>query len=103
MLAAQMCNISQNGALFECSRTFDIGELVVLEMTLEGWQRIYVQTHGSPAQIGDPDSLRVNGIVVRTVEVEEKKHHIGISFAHIKGPDLETLREYIAKRLIFEL
>ena len=103
MLKADLVNISLGGALIECEKKFVIGELVILEVNLIGWQHFHAKKSKGFQGLGRSDCLRVNATVVRTEDVSERKFRMGLKFEAIKSHDQEILREYISKRAIFEL
>jgi len=103
MLKAHMQNISQAGALFECEKSFDIGELLILEVNLVGWQNFRQRRNQGAQDMGKTDCLRVNATVVRTVEFNPNKYHIGVQFSNIRAQDHEILKDYISKRILFQL
>jgi hypothetical protein len=103
MTEAQMVNISQEGALFECDKIFKKDELLTLEINLIGWQNFKMRKMQDTLGIDMSGALRVNATVVWWSEINKEKYQIGVQFANIRAHDRDILKEYISKRVIFEL
>jgi c-di-GMP-binding flagellar brake protein YcgR len=103
MQAAEMLNISMEGALFESARAFPLAELLTIEMNLIGWQHFQARQKTTIDDKTITGSLRVAAEVVRIVELNESKYHIGIKFLNLRAQDQEILKDYIKKRVMFEL
>jgi len=103
MFKAELLNISEEGALLECDEEVALEELVSLEMNIIGWQHFYEKKYKGMTEIGKSDCLRVSATVKRVQKSANNKYRVGIYFSNIKAQDKEVLREYISKRVIFEL
>lgn len=103
MQDANMVNISMEGALFECRCSFEQNELLTIEINLIGWQHFQNRQKKTIEDKTVTGSLRLAAEVVRNVKVGEKKYHIGVRFLNLRAQDQEILKDYIKKRVMFEL
>lgn len=96
-LHARSKNISAGGILIESPREHAIGELLRIEVTLNGFSK-YRNGIWAFFKRSD-DSFSVSGTVVRVEKVSENIFFIGLSFTDISQRDRAAIEKYIHEHL----
>ena len=94
---ATVKNIGGGGLLFESNHIIDVGTILQLDITLQGWHKFrpgFLKVHES--SISRPVTAIAE--VVRVDEIiREKRYEIGVKFVNIYEDDLKGLIEFMEK------
>ena len=92
---ANVKNIGGGGLLFETNHIIDIGKILKLDITLQGWHKFrpgFFKVHES--SISRPVTAIAE--VVRIEEIiKEKRYEIGVKFVNVYEDDLKGLIEFM--------
>ena len=95
-LAMAMKNLSTTGALFETSKTFQIGDVLMLKMDIPGWEK-YKSDFIRPGQLSRSEPLTALAKVVRVEFIKSGHHEIGVCFVGIDETHQKALNKLIKK------
>ncbi|MDY6856869.1 MAG: PilZ domain-containing protein [Thermodesulfobacteriota bacterium] len=94
---ATVKNIGGGGLMFESNRIIEVGTVIQVDITLQGWHKFkpgFFKVHES--SISRPVTAIAE--VVRTEEIiKEERYEIGVKFINIYEDDLKGLIEFMDK------
>ncbi|MBF0385270.1 MAG: PilZ domain-containing protein [Candidatus Omnitrophica bacterium] len=97
-LRAVTKNISGGGVLFESDEKMEVGDLLKIEISLNGWDK-FKQEFYRPDNMTVSPPLVVLGTVVRVESIpDENKFDIGVCFAAIDSGHKFSLIKYIGQK-----
>lgn len=90
-------NISGGGVLFSSSQSFEIGQILRLEISLSGWERFKTEFYKED-RLAHSKPIVVLATVVRVELIEENNYEIGVCFTGIDEGHKWALLKYIDNR-----
>ncbi len=87
-------NISAGGILFESDKKYDLGEILKLEISAQGWDKYLVEFY-KPDKLSISEPVKVLGRVVRIEDIGEGRYDIGVEFAAIDEMHRKALARYL--------
>ena len=96
-MALALSNISAGGALFETSKIFEIGDVLLMKINIPGWER-YKTDFIRPGQLTQSGPLTAIATVVRVELLKAGHYDIGVCFSGIDEWHQKALVKLIKKR-----
>ena len=100
-IKAKTKDLSAGGLLFECTKRFDLGHILKVEIILPSWEK-YKKTLFSSKWCYPTKPFLVLGKVMRIECVQENIYDIGISFVGIEEAYQDLLINYVNDQLVQE-
>ena len=91
-------NISAEGVLFEADHTYQVGDVVRLELNLPGWTG-HIRELGFASELPEGDTQRLVGTVTRVEMLNGGRYEVGVCFAEMAKNDRWALMSYIYDNL----
>ena len=95
-VAMAIKNISASGALFESSKLYQIGDVLLLKLSIPGWEK-YKSDFFRPGSLTRSEPLTVVASVVRVEFVRSGHHDIGVCFVGIDESHQKALAQLIKR------
>jgi c-di-GMP-binding flagellar brake protein YcgR len=95
-IAMALKNLSTSGALFETPKLFQIGDVLLLKMSIPGWEK-YKTDFIRPGQLSRSEPLTALATVVRVEFIKSGHHEVGVCFVGIDEGHQRALKALITK------